>query len=505
MPMAQAQWTNVLVDDTGNPNEPAIWVNPKNTQHLIAGANLNNVYTSWDGGLTWQAAALTSTYGVWGDPCIISDTAGHLYFFHLSNPVSGNWIDRIVCQKSTDGGLTWSDGTYMGLNGAKAQDKEWAAVDPATNTIYVTWTQFDQYGSNNPADSTVILFSRSADGGQTWSPAMRINRVAGNCVDSDFTAEGAVPAVGPDGAVYVAWSNRDTIYFDRSLDGGITWMDEDVVISDQPGGWDYKIPGIYRCNGLPVTRCDLSGGPHHGTIYVNWSDQRNGTSDTDIFLSRSTDGGLTWSAPLRVNNDTSGRHQFFSWMDVDQVTGNIYIVFYDRREHTNQNTDVYLAVSTDGGLTFSNQKISTSPFKPSAQVFFGDYTNVSAYNGKVAAIWTRMDGLKTSIWTAVMDFATSVPEQQPGLLSVQIGNTYPNPTAHSAFLPVTVQHAGYYTLQVFDLTGQPTWEVFRHKWMDAGHHQLLIDLSHSAVVPGIYYCVFGNERQRIISKINLLR
>ena len=62
-----------------------------------------------------------------------------------------------------------------------------------------------------------------------------------------------------------------------------------------PGGWDYDIPGINRCNGLPITVCDLSGGSNHGTIYINWTDQRNGTDDTDVWLAKSTDGGDTWT------------------------------------------------------------------------------------------------------------------------------------------------------------------------------------------------------------------
>ncbi|MBI5627291.1 MAG: hypothetical protein HY953_00100 [Candidatus Rokubacteria bacterium] len=60
--------------------------------------------------------------------------------------------------------------------------------------------------------------------------------------------------------MYVAWSNRSKIWFDRSTDGGATWLTNDIFVSDQPGGWDYGIPGIYRANGLPVTACDLSGG-----------------------------------------------------------------------------------------------------------------------------------------------------------------------------------------------------------------------------------------------------
>ena len=110
----------------------------------------------------------------------------------------------------------------MGLNGSKAQDKAWIAVDPQTNNLYVTWTEFDYYGSNLSTDSSNIMFSRSLDAGASWSQAKRINKKAGYCIDSDNTVEGAVPAVGPNGEIYVAWAGPDGLVFDRSLDSGNT-------------------------------------------------------------------------------------------------------------------------------------------------------------------------------------------------------------------------------------------------------------------------------------------
>ncbi|MCD4663859.1 MAG: glycoside hydrolase, partial [Bacteroidales bacterium] len=321
-----AQHTNILVDDVGSfmpPEEPTIIVNPKNTDELVAGSNIDNYYYSVDGGQSWSKGTLSSTYGVWGDPCVIVDTAGSFYFFHLSNPTFGNWIDRIVCQKTDSPGGTWTDGTYMGLNGTKAQDKEWAIVDRTNNNIYVTWTQFDDYGSSNPNDKSDIHFSRSTDGGETWTEALRINEISGDCVDDDNTVEGAVPAVGPNGEIYVSWAGPEGIVFDKSLDQGNTWLDNDIFVNDMPGGWAMNISGISRCNGMPVTLCDLSNGPYNGTIYINWADQRNGDDDTDIWLSKSTDEGETWSDPVRVNNDPPGKQQFFTWMAIDQINGYI--------------------------------------------------------------------------------------------------------------------------------------------------------------------------------------
>ncbi len=107
---------------------------------------------------------------------------------------------------------------------------------------------------------------------------------------------------------------------------------------------------------------------------------------------------------MKVNNDNTATHQFFPWMDVDPVTGAIYIIYYDRSPYTNTLTDVVLATSIDGGRTFTNETISASPFHtPGAFVFFGDYNNICAYNGKIRPIWTRYENRKLSIWTAIID------------------------------------------------------------------------------------------------------
>ena len=386
-------------------NEPSICVNPKNTNQIVAGSVINDYYYSGNGGLNWTHGTLSSPWGVWGDPSVVIDTSGSWYYFHLSYPSSpGWWIDRIICQKSTDAGHTWSSGSYMGLNTSPhRQDKPWAAVNRNNNHIYATWTEFDDYNVSIPTDSSRILFSKSTDGGLTWSSPKRICRKAGDCLDNDNTVEGAVPAVGPQGQIYVSWAGPLGIMFNRSLDEGTTWVDTNIFVSLIPSGWDYLISGIDRSNGLPVTCCDISNGPYRGNIYVNWSDQRNGPTDTDVWFKRSSDGGNTWSSLKRVNDDPPGKQQFFTWMCVDQVTGYIYIVFYDRRNYTDDNTDVYLAVSRDAGNTFENIRISDNPFLPNSGVFFGDYTNISAYNNIVRPIWTDLSGNSKTIKTVLID------------------------------------------------------------------------------------------------------
>jgi len=388
------------------PCEPSIVINPKDPSEILGAAILDKIYLSKDSGKTWKVSTLESSMGVYGDPCLVSDTKGKYYYLHLSNPSGKGWsdesiLDRIVCQYSKNG-KKWTDGAGIGLNGEKDQDKEWAVVNPQNKEIYVTWTQFDKYNSKEEGDSTVILFSKSKKKGKKFSEPVRISALAGDCLDDDETTEGAVPAVGPNGEIYVAWAMNETIFFDRSLDGGETWLENDIKAGSIIGGWAQKIPGISRCNGMPVLKCDLSGGEHHGRLYINYTDQSRGEENTDVWLIYSDNHGESWSVPVRVNQDSGMSHQFFTWIDVDTSSGYIYAVYYDRRNTSGNATEVYLSVSRDGGITFTDYLISESPFTPKTSVFFGDYNNISAVNGVIRPIWTRYSDRKLRIFTALI-------------------------------------------------------------------------------------------------------
>jgi len=483
-----AQYANVLISNQDYPNETAIYMNPKNTNQLVAGANLSAFYYSNDGGFTWGNSILHSTLGVYGDPNLVIDTNGYIYYLHLSLPESNPllWLDQIVCQRSTNNGLSWNNGSGIGKNDPKQQDKEWSAVNPYNNELYVSWTQFDSYGVVDTAKKTNILFSKSSNQGINWTNPVRLNEISGNCVDSDSTVEGAVPAVGPNGEIYTSWAGPAGIVFDRSLDGGTTWMDHDIFVNAMPEGWDYSIPGIYRANGLPVTCCDRSNGPNKGTIYINWSDQRNGLTDTDIWLSRSKNGGNTWSPAIRVNNDIAGNQQFFSWMTVDQVTGYIWIVFYDRRNYSDNRTDVYLAVSKDGGDTFRNFKISETPFIPNEDVFFGDYTCIAAHNNKVRPIWTRLDDTDLSVYTAIVDtLLIVVPSEESVPFAAE--QNYPNPFSQSTVFSFKLKTAGNITLTIQDIFGNTIATLINNKWMERGKYIESFNPAGMNLPAGIYY------------------
>lgn len=457
-PMRTLGYANVRVNTNSNqPEETSIAINPRNPDNIMGVAQGSDCYfyPSFDAGQTWTEGSLADPFCL-GDPATVFDRNGTAYYCYI-----GTWSHSgIFANRSTDGGRTWlPQGTAIIQHAGDVpfEDKSYPAADwstgPSAGNIYVSWTQFTHYGSTNPADSSRILFSRSTDAGTTFSNPQIVSDQGGDAIDSDNTVEGAVPAVGPDGAVYIAWAGPRGIEFDRSAPGGMSFG-RDVVISDIPGGWDYSVPGIYRANGLPVIKTDISHGPYRGRVYVNWSDQRNG--DTDVFLIYSDDRGLTWSPRIRVNDDPlgNGRDQFFTWMDVDAVTGSVYVVFYDRREHSdNLTTDVYMARSDDGGGHFTNEKISSTPFVPRSDVFFGDYIGVSAFGGRVRPLWMRLDGTTLSLWTALIERpSASIAEETSDRARMTV---FPNPTHFSdVSIDLGVRESHITRIEIHDASGR---------------------------------------------------
>ncbi|MDR3611901.1 MAG: T9SS type A sorting domain-containing protein [Ignavibacteriaceae bacterium] len=431
-----AQYQNIKVNSSGNdPEEVSIAVNPVNPANLTIGANIFYCYSSTNSGLTWSQKNLTSSlFGVWGDPCLIYDAIGNLFYSHLSNtPSPGYWVDRIVVQKSSDNGATFNQGVGIGFNNPREQDKEWLSVDLQYNRnyLYTSWTEFDSYGSTSSADSSRILFSRSTDHGDTWTNPLRLSEKGGDCIDSSNTVEGAVPAVGPNGEIYDSWAGPLGIVFTKSTDQGLSFEPNQVIIPI-PGGWDFNVPGIYRCNGLPITACDTSHASTRGNIYICWGDQRNGSDNSDVFLIKSTNGGNTWNSVKKVNNDNTARHQFFPWMTIDQTTGHLFFVFYDRRSTIGNATDVYCAESVDGGDSFNNFKISQSSFTPTSTVFFGDYTGIAAFNRKVYPAWMRLDNGILSVWTAPFTDTASVTPVELTQFTSSINNKIVELSWHTA-------------------------------------------------------------------------
>jgi len=412
----QAQRVVRVTDpDASAPAEVSVAINPKNPDNVV-GASFQRgrppkpraasyTYVTTDGGKSWKTVLPQDSEDlVQGDDAVAFGGDGSAYHARLS--FDGIRVQRpkravsgIVVSASRDGGLTWGEpvpvvnhiNTVTPFEDKPAITVDNVAASPNRGNVYLAWTRFDAYGSNDPDCHTQIYFSRSTDGGKTFAMPFRISDAGGDCLDSDNTVEGAVPAVGPRGEVYVVWAGPLGLVFDKSTDGGLTFG-KDKVVGEMPGGWDFSVAGLDRANGMPVTGVDTSTGPNKGALYVNWIDARNG--DPDVFVASSRDGGESWSAPVRVNNDQvkNGKVQFFTWMAVDPADGSLNVVFYDRRDTSDTLTGLTFARSTDGGRTFVNHKINQEPFACDARVFFGDYTGVAAYGGRVVAMYMHFVG-----------------------------------------------------------------------------------------------------------------
>ena len=416
------------------PAEVSLAINPTNPAHVIAvllqsgGAGeprVNNwSYTSTDGGLTWKPTRVHNAEGrAQGDDAIVFGRDGTAYHSYIS--FDGILVERPerawsgIFVRSTKDGMTWHTPVAVvdHVNTSiPFEDKPWPGVDrgaasPHRGNVYVAWTRFDVYGSENPMHRSHIMFSRSRDGGRTFSVPLEISDETGDALDSDNTVEGVVPVAGPNGDVYLSWAGPKGLYFDKSTDGGTTFG-KDSVITAMPGGWDLPVEGLERHNGMPVTAVDISDGPYKGTVYVNWIDQRHG--DADVFVTASQDSGRTWSAPVRVNDDAKGAAQMFTWLAVDPVDGALNLVFHDRRGAKGTMTGVTLARSVDGGRTFVNHGLPVPAFDCCAKSgFFGDYNAIDAYGGLVVAAFPVLTATgQQKVQAAVARFRPGTQELQ---------------------------------------------------------------------------------------------
>jgi hypothetical protein len=385
-------------------NEPSIAVNPRNPQQLVVAWQVNaSVAYSADGGQSWAIAEGTAPkdYRVSGDVSVTFDSGGQALLCYIAFDKLGSdqyWArgatrNGIFVRRSRDGGQTWDENAISVFSHESTpripfEDKPYIVADTVSShpgNLYIGWTQFTLSASD-------LLFSRSTDGGQSWSQPIKLNSAPGLPRDDNGALEGFDGAVGPDGTLYTIWDDRAGIMMAVSHDGGRSFSHDRRIIAAGPGY--FGITGVSRSNGFPQIGIDpRTGGKGKsksgkgGNLYVAWSDYVNG--DVDVFVSSSSDHGKTWTTPVRVNNDPihSGDDQFFQWMAVDPVSGAVNLIFYDRRGG-NQDTTVTLARSTDGGKTFTNYSWDTEAFDAQGD-FLGDYLAITAYGNRVFGAWAH--------------------------------------------------------------------------------------------------------------------
>jgi hypothetical protein len=461
---------NVRLDCDGlTPNnEPHITVDPSDPNHMVASSNdyescCDEWYTTFNGGATWQTGDISveapgKKRRTGSDPVTTFDVK-HGVVIHSSLNFQNDGCDGdVVVSISRDGGIHWNtvvevaDGggpTSCELNGL-FNDKEWITTDnnpasPFYGRTYLTWTAFltvDGVTTESP-----IWEAHSDDGGSSWTAPHEISGssaalctfqaegAAGRCDEDQFS----VPTVSPDGTVYVSFINDQNMalwehgeLFDdqylvvRSTDGGQTWSAPAMIASLEDGSRDFPLNVDDRQTltnyqvRSPITGNIVADPTQNGRLYFAFYDNRNGVHDvdepvtnTDVFLTTSTNGGSTWSAPARVNaaDSGAGNDQWFPSVDVDPSSGTVGVVYNDRSyDPTHDTHGATLSESPAGGTSFSSQQVSTAASHPRQSVFFdagedavgcetcatfnGDYISIAyGSNGAANVTWTDMRDL----------------------------------------------------------------------------------------------------------------
>lgn len=387
---------------------------PSNPNFMFGSANTTvgsvygqGVYVTTNGGVNWFGGDVmnVSPNSPYSDPGPTIDKNGVIIMTTLLTTGS---TPMVACY-STNYGSSWSSLYYISSLGS---DKNFACSDgkatsPYYGRSYCVWSNFS-------AGSPPAVISYTTNSGVSWSSMIQINTPP-----SGHYAQGTDVKTGPNGEVYVVWAapqsgspyTEDFLGFGKSTNGGMSWTVTENAY-DMNGIRGYLFPTSIRVNGFPRIDVDITGGPRNGWIYVVTAERNLSPagSDPDVILHRSTNGGTTWSAGIRVNQDplNNGKIQFFPAINVGE-DGAVNIVYYDNRNTTSDSSGVYLARSTDGGNTWSEVQVSDHNYKPKNEPgvgggYMGDYIGITSGNGKVWPFW--MDDRTTNFqaWTCAVTF-----------------------------------------------------------------------------------------------------
>jgi hypothetical protein len=383
-------------------SENSVFVNPTNNQFALNSNNSTqnpvgslygaNYLLTEDAGLSWGGSVNGAGGSNSGDPTTAISLTGRQYIGFINN--SGG---QSVAY-STNNGQTWTSVVAAAPNG-DLLDKNHMWIDnsptsPHEGNLYVSYTDFG-------ASGYPIEITRSVNDGLNWSTPVSIS----NAVSAGSHNQGVNIQTGPNGEVYVTWaiydswpSDESSMGFTRSFDGGVTYEPATRIISNIRGIRTSTIGKTMRKNSFPSMAVDISGGEYNGYIYITWANIGvpgiNTGNDVDVYIIRSGDQGVTWSAPIKVNTDASGlgRKHYFPWLTCDPENGILSMVFYDDRNVGGAQCEVFCANSYDGGLTWEDFKVSDVAFTPNpipglADGYMGDYLGIAARGGMVYPVW----------------------------------------------------------------------------------------------------------------------
>jgi hypothetical protein len=394
-----------------------------------------------DEGQTFTPNILMETVGSGesqSDPWLISDRNDNAYFAFLEYGGPG---EGMGVAKTLDGGASWLSPVQASDTIGYLDDKETACVDDSGN-IYMMW---DHFPTQSDAD---LVFTKSTNGGASFQPTHILG---------PWDTHGGIPYLTctPNGSLFVStiWDSNptgpvDTIFFMKSLDYGATWTAPHQV--NPPGSGEIAI----------ITVCATDSNHH---IYICYA--AGSPSDKEVYVTKSVDGGTTWSTPVQVNDVTTNMQRMVE-MHID-ADDNIHIAWLDGR---NIAWDIFYSYSSDGATTFSEDvRITTQEF-PLSFTRPGDYFTLrSGPTGKLYIVWT--DGRAVTdqdIYFAKQDMAAPTLALTP-------------------LAPVTTLQPVTITVEVTDDDHLSYVELFWHTDQSYTHHVQMSEISENIfqfTIPG---------------------
>jgi PKD repeat protein len=368
--------------------ESAVAINPVNHALLIASTNGpgggQKMWRSSDSGTTWISAGALAD--VCCDPTVAWSPDGTVGY--VSTLSFNNAAGSIRFYRSTDNGATWTK--TANLSTTSGADKEFIHVDahassPFKGNIYESWHE-----------GNVQKFSRSTDGGLTFSAKITLDG-SNLGIGSDITTDTL-------GNVYFFYVTFDTSTFAKqvrmvkSTNGGVSFA-SGVAVATNNGSFNFAVPA-FETRKVPIivsADADRSGGSFNNSIYATWTDNNNATSATAannharIKVARSRDGGATWAISTPHSTaDIATVDRFNPWLSVDP-SGRVHVIYYDTRNSSGRSgTDIYHAVSTDGGVTWgaATRRTSVTSTNLSDSFEWGDYNGLDVAGLDIMAIYT---------------------------------------------------------------------------------------------------------------------
>ena len=402
------QWIDV--NPTDGTNVIGVWQQDRWTDggaHGLDTAYSTNGGTSWSypTPIPWSTCAGSDEerFNRATDPWLSFGPTWIAHAVALSIDANG-FTAAILTSRSADGGATWSDPVVVSdTNDFRIfDDKESLTADPTDpDLVYAVWDRIRKPGEskgtasqfNSFAFRGYPFFARSTDGGLTWETPRRMSGNAnlftignqivvlpdGTLVDfADYaTGSGVQPSVHDWKAVFI------------STDKGDTWPAKPITISKV-----FEVRHRIPDGSFPVRAGgdDIAVDPSSGDLYAVWTDGRFGDGTyNDIVLSKSTDGGQSWTSPLKVSQNPAGIDAHTPSVRVND-DGDVAVSYYDYRNDNDDasdgvETDFWFQVSSDGGATWSQTRltptsfdITTAPVAPASRGYFlGDYEGLSSF------------------------------------------------------------------------------------------------------------------------------